>query len=61
MFKRLFGGLGGLIGRLPLINSILGILGLKNLVLLGGLVGSFSVAYLSFKNVTKTIYKEHVS
>jgi septal ring factor EnvC (AmiA/AmiB activator) len=63
MFKRLFGGLfgglGGLLGRLPLINSVLGIFGLKNLVLLGGLVGSFSVAYLSFKNVTNTIYKEH--
>tara|TARA_Y100000287_G_scaffold11414_1_gene8413 strand:- start:454 stop:1038 length:585 start_codon:yes stop_codon:yes gene_type:complete len=63
MFKRLFGGLfgglGGLLGRLPLINSVLGIFGLKNLVLLGGLVGTFSVAYLSFKNVTNTIYKEH--
>ncbi len=59
MFGKLLGGLGGLLGRLPLINKVLGIFGLKNLVLLGGLVGSFSVAYLSFKNVTNTIYKEH--
>jgi len=63
MFGRLFGGLlgglGGLLGRLPLINKVLGIFGLKNLVLLGGLVGTFSVAYLSVKNVTNTIYKEH--
>jgi septal ring factor EnvC (AmiA/AmiB activator) len=29
------------------------------LVLLGGLVGTFSVAYLSVKNFTNTIYKEH--
>ena len=59
MFKRLFGGLGGLLGRLPLINSVLGIFGLKNLVLIGGLVGTFSVGYLSVKNFTNVIYKEH--
>ena len=52
MFKRLFGGLGGLLGRLPLINSVLGIFGLKNLVLMGGLVGTFSVAYLSAVSYT---------
>ena len=59
MFKRLFGGIGGLLGRLPLINSVLGIFGLKNLVLLGGLVGTFSVAYLGIKNFTNVLYKEH--
>ena len=53
------GGLGGLLGRLPLINKVLGIFGLKNLVLLGGLVGTFSVAYLGIKNFTNVLYKEH--
>ena len=59
MFRWILGGFGGILGKLPLINKVLGFFGLKNLVLLGGLVGSFSVAYLSFKNVTSTIYKEH--
>ena len=59
MFRWILGGFGGILGKLPLINKVLGLFGLKNLVLLGGLVGSFSVAYLSFKNVTNTIYKEH--
>lgn len=59
MFGRLFGGLGGLLGRLPLINKVLGFFGLKNLALLGGLVGTFSVGYLSIKNFTNVLYKEH--
>lgn len=61
MFKRIFGGLGGLLGKLPLINSILGIFGLKNLVLLGGLVGTFSVSYLSARHFINVVHGEYTN
>ena len=59
MFKGLLGLFGGWIGKLPKIDRFLGLFGLKNLLLISGVVGACVVAYFSFKNVSDTIYKEH--
>ena len=59
MFRGLLGLFGGWIGKLPKIDRFLGLFGLKNLLLISGVVGACVVAYFSFKNVSDTIYKEH--
>lgn len=59
MFKGLLGLFGGWIGKLPKIDRFLGLFGLKNLLLISGVVGACVVAYFGFKNVSDTIYKEH--
>ena len=59
MLKRILSGFGGIIGRLPMIDKFLGFFGLKNLLLISGVVGTFSVTYLGIKNFTDVLYKEH--
>ena len=59
MFRGLLGLFGGWIGKLPKIDRFLGLFGLKNLLLISGVVGACVVAYFSFKNVSDTIYREH--
>jgi len=59
MLKRILSGFGGIIGKLPKIDRFLGLFGLKNLLLISGVVGTFSVTYLGIKNFTDVLYKEH--
>jgi len=59
MFKGLLGLFGGWIGKLPKIDRFLGLFGLKNLLLISGVIGTFAVAYFSVQNFIDVIYKEH--
>jgi len=59
MLKRILSGFGGIIGRLPMIDRCLGFFGLKNLLFISGVIGTFSVTYLGIKNFTDVLYKEH--
>ena len=59
MFKGLLGLFGGWIGKLPKIDRFLGLFGLKNLLLISGVIGTFAVAYFSVQNFIDVLYKEH--
>ena len=61
MLKRILSGFGGLLGRLPAIDRFLGFFGLKNLLLVSGLVGTFSVSYLSAKHFIDVVHEEYSS